>query len=165
MSGPLEFEILAKSNSTSARVGSVKTPHGSFDTPAFMPVGTRAIELPDENVPAHFLTVFGRPARISACECERIDAPSLAQALEFVNSKEIQNKLTAEKGYAQQLVENKKPFAENVTDIFLRIYARSPRAAELKIAVEFLETEKDPAEAYRSLLWSLLATNEFLFNH
>ena len=132
---------------------------------AGVPVGTRAIELPDENVPAHFLTVFGRPARISACECERIDAPSLAQALEFVNSKEIQNKLTAEKGYAQQLVENKKPFAENVTDIFLRIYARSPRAAELKIAVEFLEAEKDPAEAYRSLLWSLLATNEFLFNH
>jgi len=132
---------------------------------AGVPAGTRAIELPDENVPAHFLTVFGRPARISACECERIDAPSLAQALEFVNSKEIQNKLTAEKGYAQQLVENKKPFAENVTDIFLRIYARSPRAAELKIAVEFLEAEKDPAEAYRSLLWSLLATNEFLFNH
>ena len=132
---------------------------------AGVPAGTRAIELPDENVPAHFLTVFGRPARISACECERIDAPSLAQALEFVNSKEIQNKLTAEKGYAQQLVENKKPFAENVSDIFLRIYARSPRAAELKIAVEFLEAEKDPAEAYRSLLWSLLATNEFLFNH
>ena len=132
---------------------------------AGVPAGTRAIELPDENVPAHFLTVFGRPARISACECERIDAPSLAQALEFVNSKEIQNKLTAEKGYAQQLVENKKPFAENVADIFLRIYARPPRAAELKIAVEFLEAEKDPAEAYRSLLWSLLATNEFLFNH
>ncbi len=132
---------------------------------AGVPVGTRAIELPDENVPAHFLTVFGRPARISACECERIDAPSLAQALEFVNSKEIQKKLTAEKGYAQQLVANKKPVAENVTDIFLRIYGRSPQAAELKIAVEFLEAEKDPAEAYRSLLWSLLATNEFLFNH
>ena len=87
------------------------------------------------------------------------------EALEFVNSKEIQKKLTAEKGYAQQLVENKKPVAENVTDIFLRIYGRSPQAAELKIAVEFLEAEKDPAEAYRSLLWSLLATNEFLFNH
>ncbi len=49
---------------------------------AGVPAGTRAIDLPDENVPAHFLTVFGRPARTSACECERIDAPSLAQALE-----------------------------------------------------------------------------------
>ena len=132
---------------------------------AGVPAGTRAIELPDENVPAHFLTVFGRPARTSACECERIDAPSLAQALEFVNSKEIQNKLTVEQGYVQQLTINNKPHTENVTDIFLRVFARAPRAAERKIALEFLEGEKDRAESYRSLLWSLLATNEFLFNH
>lgn len=39
--GPLRFEILARSASTGARVGRVTTPHGSFDTPAFMPVGTR----------------------------------------------------------------------------------------------------------------------------
>ena len=42
MSGPLRFEILARSHSTAARLGRVSTPHGSFDTPAFMPVGTRA---------------------------------------------------------------------------------------------------------------------------
>ncbi len=42
MSGePLQFDILARSASTRARVGRVTTPHGSFDTPAFMPVGTR----------------------------------------------------------------------------------------------------------------------------
>ena len=38
----LTFEILARSSSTHARRGRVTTPHGSFDTPAFMPVGTRA---------------------------------------------------------------------------------------------------------------------------
>jgi queuine tRNA-ribosyltransferase len=37
----LSFEILARSARTRARVGRVATPHGSFDTPAFMPVGTR----------------------------------------------------------------------------------------------------------------------------
>lgn len=41
MSGALTFEVLAQSVSTRARVGRVTTPHGSFDTPAFMPVGTR----------------------------------------------------------------------------------------------------------------------------
>src|SRR3954468_3310719 len=41
MSSPLDFEILARSASSSARVGRVTTLHGSFDTPAFMPVGTR----------------------------------------------------------------------------------------------------------------------------
>ncbi|MCA9280021.1 MAG: tRNA guanosine(34) transglycosylase Tgt [Phycisphaeraceae bacterium] len=37
----LTFDILAKDTTTHARVGRVQTPHGAFDTPAFMPVGTR----------------------------------------------------------------------------------------------------------------------------
>lgn len=37
----LRFEVLARSASTRARVGRVHTRHGVFDTPAFMPVGTR----------------------------------------------------------------------------------------------------------------------------
>jgi len=38
----LRFEITARSASTAARTGRVTTPHGVFETPAFMPVGTRA---------------------------------------------------------------------------------------------------------------------------
>ncbi len=36
------FEVLARSATTRARRGRVTTPHGSFDTPAFMPVATAA---------------------------------------------------------------------------------------------------------------------------
>jgi queuine tRNA-ribosyltransferase len=38
---PLTFEIHHKSKENAARTGTVTTPHGSFRTPAFMPVGTR----------------------------------------------------------------------------------------------------------------------------
>ena len=38
----MNFTILHESRSTNARVGRVETPHGGFDTPAFMPVGTSA---------------------------------------------------------------------------------------------------------------------------
>jgi queuine tRNA-ribosyltransferase len=38
---PIRYQLISKSASTSARLGRVHTPHGSFDTPAFMPVGTR----------------------------------------------------------------------------------------------------------------------------
>ena len=38
---PLTFDILHRSVRTRARVGRVTTAHGTFDTPAFMPVGTR----------------------------------------------------------------------------------------------------------------------------
>lgn len=39
---PLTFEILARCPTTRARLGRVTTPHGTFDTPAFMPVATAA---------------------------------------------------------------------------------------------------------------------------
>jgi len=130
-----------------------------------VPAGTRAIELPDENVSAHFLDVFGRPARMSACECERVDAPSLTQALELVNSVEIQRKLTSKTGYVEALATSDRPLDAAVNDVFLRVLARRPSFEELQTALGFLTTEPDRAEAFRSLLWSLLATNEFLFNH
>jgi hypothetical protein len=127
--------------------------------------GTRAIDLPDENVAAHFLDVFGRPARLSACECERTDAPSLAQALELVNSAEIQRKLAHPAGYAARLAASGQSLVELANQTFVRSLARPPRPEELQSAVAFLESETDRVEACRSLLWALLATNEFLFNH
>lgn len=129
------------------------------------PAGTRAIDLPDEAVPSHFLDVFGRPARNSACECERVDSPALGQTLELVNSAELQAKLTAEKGYVAKLAANERPHAENVDEIFVRVFARPPRDKERATALKFLASQTDRKSAYASLLWSLLATNEFLFNH
>ena len=38
---PLRFDLLAADSSTAARLGRVATRHGTFDTPAFMPVGTQ----------------------------------------------------------------------------------------------------------------------------
>ena len=38
----LRFEVLARCGANRARLGRVRTPHGSFDTPAFMPVATAA---------------------------------------------------------------------------------------------------------------------------
>ncbi len=42
MAGAIGFEIVAGSETCHARAGRVTTRHGSFDTPAFMPVGTQA---------------------------------------------------------------------------------------------------------------------------
>ncbi len=134
----------------------------NFDS---VPSGTRAIELPDENVAANFLDVFGRPLRMSACECERVDAPALTQALELVNSSEIQRKLTEKTGYAEQLAISDKSPEILAREIFLRVFGRHPRPEELNAATAFFAAEPDRGEACRSLLWSLLATNEFLFNH
>jgi queuine tRNA-ribosyltransferase len=38
---PVKFELIRQDRASSARLGRVSTPHGIFDTPAFMPVGTQ----------------------------------------------------------------------------------------------------------------------------
>ena len=67
------------------------TQFGGLPRDAFAP--KRAIMLPDESFSSYFLDVFGRPQRISACECERVSEANLAQALHLLNSDEVQNKL------------------------------------------------------------------------
>ncbi len=131
--------------------------------PGAFPEGTRAIELPDENVDNAFLDVFGRPARFKACECERIDSPTLAQGLELVNSQQIQDKLVSDKGFIQRLATNEADHAKNVELVFLTLMGRPPIQAERQIAIDYLESEEDRTEAYRNFVWSLLATNEFMF--
>src|SRR5205085_1226701 len=58
------------------------------------PPGTRAIQLWDSKVPHYFLKTFGRPERVSACECERQHEPSVAQVLHLLNAPGIQAKLS-----------------------------------------------------------------------
>jgi hypothetical protein len=77
----------------------------------------------------------------------------------------IQEKLTSEAGYVAQIIDSGLAVEEKVKDVFLRVLSRDPSEKEINIAVEFLEAENDKASAYRSFVWSLLATNEFLFNH
>ncbi|HAK72555.1 MAG TPA: tRNA guanosine(34) transglycosylase Tgt, partial [Sporomusaceae bacterium] len=38
----ITYELIKKCSQTGARVGRIYTPHGVFDTPMFMPVGTQA---------------------------------------------------------------------------------------------------------------------------
>ncbi len=66
----------------------------------------RAIMLPDESFPSYFLDVFGRPQRISACECERVSEANLAQALHLLNSDEIQGKVARAGGRADVLAKD-----------------------------------------------------------
>ena len=133
--------------------------------PGKFPLGTRAIELPDEAVPNPFLDVFGRPARSSSCECERVVEPSLGQALTLISSPLLDQKLTAKEGYITRLAADTRPSIEIFDDLFLRVFARPPRAEEVQKVGRFLESEPDRRAAYQSLVWALVASAEFLFNH
>lgn len=42
MTHPINYKLIKKEKHTGARLGQLKTPHGTFETPMFMPVGTQA---------------------------------------------------------------------------------------------------------------------------
>lgn len=129
------------------------------------PLGTRAIDLPDEAVPNAFLDVFGRPARSSACECERVSEPSLGQALALIGSPVIDQKLAAKDSYVAELVADRRPLAAVADDLFIRVFGRPARPDEVDKVRRFLESQPDRRSAYQSLLWSFLVSAEFMFNH
>ena len=39
---PIKYRLIKKEKHTGARLGKIITPHGTFPTPMFMPVGTQA---------------------------------------------------------------------------------------------------------------------------
>jgi hypothetical protein len=130
------------------------------------PLGMRATQLPDSGFESYFLTVFGRPESSSACECERSSEANLAQSLHLLNSGEIQNKLTAGNGTAGQLAADKsRPHEAKLRDLYLATFSREPVAEELTVALSHIEKTQDDKKAYEDIVWALINTKEFLFNH
>lgn len=132
-----------------------------------VPAGTRAVALPDNGFNSYFLTVFGRPESSSACECERSGEANLAQSLHLLNSSEIQGKLTSGGGTASKLAGAKDLEAEaKVTELYQLAFSREPSKAELEIATAHVAKHADNKKiAYEDIVWALLNTKEFLFNH
>jgi hypothetical protein len=125
----------------------------------------RAIMLPDEGFTSYFLDVFGRPQRISACECERVNEANLAQALHLLNSDEVQGKLVRPGGRADLLAKDKRPDAEKVDELFLWAFGRPPSLEHRQIALTHVEKyASNKARAYQDLIWALINTKEFVFN-
>jgi len=132
-----------------------------------LPAGTRAISLPDASVGPYFLKVFGQPQGDTACECERSQEANLAQSLHLLNSSEVQNKISAGSGRAALLANDKeRPDDAKIRELYRWVYAREPDADELKIAVAHIAKNKEnPKIAYEDIIWALVNTKEFLFNH
>lgn len=130
-----------------------------------LPLGTRAIQLPDTKVRSFLLDVFGRPARQITCECERTMQPNIAQALHLLNGDFLNKKLEAPSGRIDGLFAAKKPDAEIIEELYLVTLCRLPRQAELAKGKEYLANAPSPKEGAQDLLWVLLNSREFLFNH
>lgn len=130
----------------------------------------RAIDLPHEGFGSYFLDAFDRPRRVTGCECERSSAATLAQVLLLANSDEIENKLADGQGRVARAVVAGRSDQEIVEELYLAAFSRLPRPEELGRAMAYVEAHaghggEGRPEALQDVLWALLNSKEFLFNH
>lgn len=128
--------------------------------------GTRAIQLWDSKVPHYFLKVFGRPERLSACECERNHEPSVAQVLHLLNAPEIQSRLSHEGGLIARMVKNCPEDRDLIEEMYLTYFGRFPTDRERQRAMGHLQKNVDRRrQATEDLAWVMMNSLEFVFNH
>ncbi|MGZ0173360.1 MAG: DUF1549 and DUF1553 domain-containing protein [Planctomycetales bacterium] len=152
---------------------------GAKTTFANLPPGTRAVALPDNsyNRASPLLQVFGRPNSLSVCECERVQSSSLAQSLHLINSSEIKSKLAFGSGRAARLATQDIPEEDKISELYLAAFSRKARPDEMKTALAYLNEPLTDAAGkpiakstaargnFQDLIWALMNSKEFLFNH
>jgi Protein of unknown function (DUF1553) len=144
-----------------SQVTGVATPYAGY------PAGTRALQLPDSQVTSQFLTVFGRPARNVCDIAERSFDPTIAQALHVINGDTLNKKLSAGDGNValfQRLGLSNSRILEHV---YLTAFSRYPSESEKSALLAALSKSPNYARQLplEDMLWSLLTSKEFLFNH
>jgi hypothetical protein len=117
--------------------------------------GTRASQLAEPEIESYFLDVFDRPSR--QLICERKQAPTLNQALHLISGDTLQKKITDPRSVLQT--------TRNVEELYLRTLSRYPDAEERSTAEQAIAKAGDPKRGYEDLLWALLNSKEFLYNH
>lgn len=140
------------------------------------PPGMRAMQLPDSRVNSYFLTIFGKPPRLATCECERTAEPSVTQALHVINGDTINQKLRAPNGVVDSFVKLGVSDEMMINHLYLAALSRPPRNDEVSRLLAVMNEGRDAAmnsreaqaakrQAVEDLVWAVLTSKEFLFNH
>ncbi len=139
---------------------------GTRDNFSGLPEGSRALQTWNHKLDSEFMDAFGRPNSSAECPCDRDARPSMVQALHLMNSTRLNTKVTATDGRARLLAASKSTEEQIVTDLYLSAYNRKPTSEELALALKaFTAKNATRQSATEDILWALLNSAEFVFNH
>ena len=131
------------------------------------PAGTRALQLPDTQVKSDFLTSYGRPPRLTCDAAERSNVPTVAQALAVINGDTLNKKLSAPEGSIAVLQRLGLSDRRIMEFLYLSAFSRYPTDAERQTLGTALEAARATGrqQALEDMVWAMLTSKEFLFNH
>lgn len=157
----LEAEVLL--DAISAATGLPETFQDRRKTGVLAP-GTRAINL---TLPAkydsRFLEIYGRPIRTTVPERDR--APNLAQALHMFVGRAYTEKLSQEGSRIDRLLERGASDRKIIDELYLATLSSHPEE-EVQTRLEKMIAKKPSRrKAFEDLLWALICSREFAYNH
>ncbi len=117
----------------------------------------------------HAMKVFGKPDRSINCDCERVNEPTLLQAI-FTQNDPLVRLRIADSGWIIEIedaeADGKKLDSQSLVDqVWFRTVARPPNDNERTRAMKHLASSNTIAEGIADLLWAMMNTKEFLLNH
>ncbi|MBI5092367.1 MAG: DUF1553 domain-containing protein [Candidatus Hydrogenedentes bacterium] len=132
---------------------------------ANLPLGARAAQVADGNSGNYFLELFGRPARATVSVCERRDEPTLGQTLHLINGDTINSAIRAPGGRLERLAAATTPPAEVAGELYQSAYSRPPTDEEKAQIDTYMAGSPDHKTGLEDVMWSILNSKEFVFNH
>jgi hypothetical protein len=134
--------------------------------------GIRAVQLPDGIIGSYFLRVFGKPARTLTLESERSSEPSVPQALHIINGDTLNQKLRAPGSIVDSFLKLGVSDEMIVEHLYLAALSRRPNESEIQQLRKELRTDggspdstSERRQTIEDLVWAVLTSREFLFNH
>ena len=158
----LDAEVLLDAISTVTAIPEIftRSSHGSGTDPP----GTRAISLKESDVYAsRFLDIHGRPDRLMVPE--RNNDPTLLQALHRLAGKTYIDKLSKAGGRVDALLKRGASNREIIEEFCVTALSRFPTTYEVAQLETLMNQSPDRRQAVEDLLWGLLNTSEFAYNH
>jgi hypothetical protein len=134
--------------------------------------GSQAIELgfsdmglsPLRENTMYALRRFGLPTRSSACDCQRVSAPSVAQNLFLMTDPGFLEKLGT-RGRLPRLLIGNLTDDEVLDELFLGALSRLPDERERQAFNDHRRKVPNRRTAFTDALWGLINTREFILNH
>jgi len=136
------------------------------------PAGLRAAQLPGGSPVRRneikmggsekFLAMFGKPARLLACECERSSETTLGQTFQLISSPQINSLLTQQDNRLTALLASGKSDADLAAELYWTALSRPPSNSEAAIAAKLLSESSGKRAALEDLAWALLNAKEFV---
>ena len=125
--------------------------------------GARAIDLIPELFPCHFLNVYGRSMRKSLPEKPSLTLP---QALHMWAGSTYTTKITQPGGRLDRALQDGQSDSQIIENFYLSALSRYPTERERSDLEAYVQEGSSPRkEQLANLMWALISSREFAYNH